>query len=71
MIGFFGEFKFASFIICKLSFKTCFSFTRKFPCVCSSVGAEILLNSYKPYQDNDLSRHAYLCLKGANHLYKF
>ena len=70
MKGFFGEFNIASSSICK-SYRKWFSFTREFPCVFSSVGTELLLKDLKPYQDNYLSRHIYLCLRGANHLGKY
>ena len=36
-----------SFSICKSSCKICFSVTREFPCVCSSVGVELLLNKFR------------------------
>ena len=41
-----------SLSICKSSYKIWFSFTREFPCVCSSKGTELLLKILKPYQDN-------------------
>ena len=70
MTAFFGELNIASISICKSSCKTWFSFTREFACVCSSVGTELLLKNLKRYQDNYLSRHIYLCLRGANHFGK-
>ena len=70
MTGFFGELNMTSSSICKSSCKTWSSFTRESHSLCSSAVTELLLKNLKPYQDNYLSRHIYLCLGGANHLSK-
>ena len=70
MTGFFGELNIVSFSICKSFCRAWFSFTREFPCVCSPVGTELLQKNLKLYQNNYLSRHIYLCLRGAKHLCK-
>lgn len=71
VIGIFGEFNNTPFSISKSSHKSCFSFAREFPQVCSSVCAETLLKRiYKPDVDNYLPRHIYLFLRTTNHLNK-